>query len=262
MDTPNRAVELLEVLLWGLDILARPTFHNIVESFESWQDRHHLRPRLRSLARAGLVDLEGQGPARRVRLTPAGRLCALGGVDPVARWNRPWDGMWRLLLFDLRGPQQALRLRLWRWLRQQRFGYLQHSVWVSPDPVDDSRLPLRPLGLSAESYTVIEGRAASPHRDVDLTQGAWDFGEINRAYAGVIAVAREGRALAARGEVSTLERRRWLLAQREAWLAAVARDPLLPKRLCPPGYLGPEAWRTREETLSRCLAPPSLGQDM
>jgi len=148
MKTAETAESLLEWLFWSLEKLSRPTFANLTESFEAWEYRHKIKPRLKSLTRSGYITLEGRGSARTVKFTERGRLAALGGVDPVARWERDWDGKWRLLIFDLPASQMELRIRLWRWLRSQRFGYLQQSVWISPDPVDDTLLPLKQLRLS------------------------------------------------------------------------------------------------------------------
>src|SRR6266581_1746092 len=134
MKSRETAETLLELLFWGLEKLSRPSFTNLTESFESWEYRTKIKPSLRSLARSGYVTVEGQGGARTVKFTERGRLAALGGVDPVARWGRSWDRKWRLLIFDLPASQMELRQRLWRWLRSQRFGYLQQSVWISPDP--------------------------------------------------------------------------------------------------------------------------------
>jgi hypothetical protein len=36
---------------------------------------------------------------------------------------------------------------------------------------------------------------------------------------------------------------RWAATEREAWLEAVINDPLLPGRILPSDYLGPQAWR-------------------
>src|SRR5207249_9957063 len=59
------------------------------------------------------------------RLTWQGRLHALGGRDPQARWSREWDGRWRLILFDVPTAQNSHRTRLRRYLRDKCFGYLQ-----------------------------------------------------------------------------------------------------------------------------------------
>jgi DNA-binding transcriptional regulator PaaX len=90
----------------------------------------------------------------------------------MSRWSRKWDGRWRLLLFDLPVRQQRLRLPLWRWLRRQHFGYLQQSVWIVPDSINDACIPLRQLKLTPESLTVIEGMPTPPDTNEDIVQSA------------------------------------------------------------------------------------------
>ena len=61
-------------------------------------------------------------------------LKALGGCDPEERWNRGWDGKWRIIVFDLPEKKRGLRNDLRKQLRSARFGGLQRSVWISPGP--------------------------------------------------------------------------------------------------------------------------------
>jgi phenylacetic acid degradation operon negative regulatory protein len=231
-------------------MLSRPTIRNLTESFESWEYRNKIRPQLRSLARAGLIQFHNQGGGRVVSLTHGGRLAAAGGFDLMQRWGRTWDGKWRLLVFDLRGKQWGLRRRLWRWLRSQRFGYLQQSVWLSPDPLDDSLLPLKHLRLTPESFTVIEGRPGGSDTDADLVRGAWDFTEINQAYAKALDQSEPAMKAAFAAKTPFAARRKWLAASRQVWLEALSADPLLPRMLWPPDYLGEEAWLNRGELLA------------
>ena len=132
-----KAEDWLPVLWRALDLLSRPTFNNFVQSFESWEHQVGLRPPLKQLQRARLIQRNGPGNSRFLQITPAGKLAAMGGIDPVQRWNRKWDGRWRMLMFDLPARNHPLRLRLWRWLRVSRFGYLQLSVWICPDPISE-----------------------------------------------------------------------------------------------------------------------------
>jgi phenylacetic acid degradation operon negative regulatory protein len=249
-----RANMLLEVIFWGLEILARPTIRNLTESFEGWEYRQKIRPQLRSLVKSGFIEFHQQGEDTVVAVTQRGRMAATGGIDPEGQWERTWDGTWHLLVFDLPGQRWDLRQRLWRWLRSQRFGYLQQSGWITPDPVDDSFIPLKELKLSPESYLVIEGRPKAPDTDADLVAGAWDFVAINRAYQRVLEVAERVQKIAgdARGHGSA--GRTWLGHYRLAWLEAMSIDPLLPKSLWPVDYLGEKAWRQRQDVLKSLVA--------
>ncbi|MBI2924280.1 MAG: hypothetical protein HYY24_01095 [Verrucomicrobia bacterium] len=256
MKTAATAESLLELVFWTLERLSHPTFANLTESFEEWEYRTKLRPHFKALARSGYVTLEGRGPDRSLKLTERGRLVAVGGVDPIARWRRKWDGKWRLLTFDLPASQTELRMRLWRWLRSQRFGYLQQSVWISPDPVDDTLLPLKHLKLSPESYTVIEGQPVPPDCDGDLVRGGWDFLAIHRAYSKVIELCERASAPSKVKALTVTERRQWLANQRIAWLGAIALDPLLPGCLSPEGYLGQRAWEARARAFEQIVKQP------
>jgi phenylacetic acid degradation operon negative regulatory protein len=197
-----------------------------------------------------------------LRVTLAGRWAASGGVDPASRWRRSWDGQWRLLMFDLPSRSQAVRLRLWRWLRASRFGYLQNSVWLSPDFDADDDLPLRQLKLTPEAFLVIQGRPAGSDTDAGMVQSAWDFETINRHYQRVCELADRGLELAGSNPLKPVEIHRWVMADWSAWLMAIDSDPLLPEVLLPADYLGREAWRRRNATLAALAQKGMTVQNM
>lgn len=240
----------LPLLMRALDLLARPTPHNILAGFEAWEYETHLREQLRLLKHAQLLEVRGSGHRRTLHITPNGRLAESGGVDPTKQWKRVWDGRWRFLLFDLPSRSQSLRVRLWRWLRTSRFGFLQNSVWITPDPISDETLPLRHLKLTPEAFLVCEGRPSGSDTDADLVGGAWDFVTINRHYQTVCNLADEGLKLARAPAARAAELRRWIAKDRTAWWTAVAWDPLLPEALQPAGYLGCQAQTRREAALA------------
>ncbi len=238
-----RAESVLNLVLWGAGKLIVPTWHNLFESYEGWEYRTRLRHQLRRLENQQLLQRERQAQGIVYCVTESGRLAACGGRDPGARWDRPWDGCWRMILFDLPAGHQRVRFRLWRWLRENHFGYLQNSVWICPDPIPRVMEALKPYRDDVESFTVMEARCSAGVSDRSIVDGAWDFPEINRRYQGYIATvrvvgSREGGGLAS-----------WLRREREAWSYAVSADPLLPRSLLPKGYLGIEAWRARARAL-------------
>jgi phenylacetic acid degradation operon negative regulatory protein len=248
MKTRAKSNDWLGLLLWTLDILSNPNSQTLLESFESWDYRNHLRRDLIQLRRSRMVERRGTHTKSQWRPTEQGRYAAMGGIDPTSRWARRWDGRWRLLLFDLPARKQRLRLALWRWLRQQRFGYLQQSVWVVPDAINETGIPLRRLKPTPESLTVIEGAPTPPDTNEDIVQSAWDFALIKRNYEVAIELATAGRRFVRGGK--PVEMRRWLADERAAWLEAVMNDPLLPEQLLPKDYLGQKAFRERQLTFS------------
>jgi len=250
-DTANpfpKSEDWLPLLLCGLELLVDPYPARILESFEAWNFRNKLRPQLRQLERSKFLERRGPRDNPTLHLTPRGHLAALGGIDPRQRWRRSWDGKWRLIVFDLPLRARAARMRLWRWLRDQRFGLLQRSVWLSPDTVDAKDLPFHQFKIIPEAFCVMEGRPAVPDSDVDLVNSAWDFPEINRKYKAVLDLAAQGRELFSSPGAEPLKLRQWLASDRLAWLEALESDPLLPEALLPPGYLGREAFQQRQSS--------------
>jgi phenylacetic acid degradation operon negative regulatory protein len=242
--------EFLYLMLWAADVLTHPTFRNLTDSYETWAYRSGLRRQSDVLERQGFLESKpGQGNERLCRLTEKGRLHALGGRDPAACWGRRWDGKWRLVVFDFPAGQSARRRAFWRYLRHNRFGYLQNSAWISPDPLGAEREALAGGDIDVGSLVLFEARPCGDESDAEIAAGAWDFDLINQRYA------EHGKVLAQRptgapvGQASSEALRSWAARERVAWSGAVSIDPLLPQALLPKGYLGQKAWRRRIEVL-------------
>jgi phenylacetic acid degradation operon negative regulatory protein len=242
--------EFLNFLLWSADRLARPTFRSLTDSYEGWAYRNGLRRQVATLEKQQLLERDASAPDDRFyRLTAQGRLHVLGGRDPEEQWARPWDGRWRLVLFDVPTRQNAQRERLRRYLRNNGFGYLQNSVWITPDPLAEERRILGDGKINVESLLLLEARPCAGESDAEIVAGAWDFQRINRRYARQLKVLDERPTGALRNDAAAKALRRWAVAEREAWLDAVTNDPLLPGRILPSDYLGQQAWRRRLEAL-------------
>jgi phenylacetic acid degradation operon negative regulatory protein len=240
--------ELLLFLLYSSDMLMRPTLRNLTDSYESWAYRNGFLRQLTRLEKLKLIESDpGSTDERIVRLTEAGRLHALGGTDPEARWSRPWDGMWRLVLFDLPRGQNAHRERLWRYLRNNRFGLLQNSVWITPDPLREERDLLSGDRINVESLLLMEARPCANESDAEIVDGAWDFKRVNHRYARHLKVMEKRPTGSLRDGATARALRRWAAEEREAWLDAMSIDPLLPECLLPRDYLGRDAWNRRKE---------------
>lgn len=181
------------MLLWTADSLLRPSWRDALgPDFEGWAWRHGLTRRLAQLEQRKLLEQHPASPPseRIVRLTAAGRLTALGGRDPVERWARPWDGRWRLVLFDLPSVEVAMRSKLRRLLHSEHFGYLQNSVWLTPDSLAETHRIIRSIPTNPEGFLLFEGRPAGGEPDAELVKGAWDFDAINAHYEKHLAVVR------------------------------------------------------------------------
>lgn len=242
--------ELLNLLLWSADKLARPTFRNLTDSYESWAYRNGLPRQISTLEKGQLIEARGGGSDERVfRLTAQGRLCALGGRDPQVRWARPWDGRWRMVLFDVPVTRDSHRRRLRRYLHDRGFGCLQGSVWITPDPLEEEKTILLGAKVDVESMLLLDARPCAGETDEEIVAGAWDCERINQRYQRLMKILGEHPKGALRNESAAKAMLRWASAERAAWLDAVMNDPLLPERILPPGYLGRTVWRRRVEVL-------------
>ena len=244
--------ELLYHLLCVAETVARPTFRNLTESFEEWAYRNGLHQKLAALAKARLIQSRGELPVDRIhRLTEAGRLLALGGCDPVTRWKRRWDGRWRMILFDVPQAKASVRARLRRSLAERGFGYLQKSVWITPDSLTGEREALGGGQVDVESLIFLEVRPCAGESDAQIVSGAWNFDALKDRYDRHAAVLNSLPQTPLRDEAAAKRLHRWLREERLAWLAVSRLDPFLPERLHPPGYHGVKAWKRRSESLGK-----------
>ena len=230
----------------------RPTFRNLNESFEAWAYRNGFLRQLAILERQGWVERKtGHKDDRIYRLTEAGRCHAWGGRDPEVGWYRRWDGHWRLVAFDLPKREQAQRAALRRYLRRHGFGYLQNSVWITPEPLERQAKLLRAGKINVESLILLEARPCAGESDQDIVAGAWDFDRINALYREHLATLKQKPAGPLKDIATSRSLYRWARKERDAWTAATNADPFLPERILPAGYLGKEIWRLRQQVLSR-----------
>lgn len=231
-------------------MLQRPTFRNLTESFEGWAYRRGFLRHLQRLERGELLERKTTPSVERIyRLTESGRLAALGGIDPVARWDRAWDGGWHAVSFDLPEKHNKSRVRLRRFLKHRGFGCLQRSLWISPDPLDDEVKTLVAGGMDVESMLTLEARPSSGERDFSIVTAAWDFEHIGRLYEDCLRVLQNPPRAPGGGTPAVQSLWEWAGEERLAWRAVLRRDPFLPSCLLPPGYRGREVWALRGEVL-------------
>lgn len=235
------------MMLWAGGMLARPTYRGFQQSFADWTRVNGLDRRLYDLNRQGLLE-KTRGRERslsRVHNLTAKARQKLQPIDPDRQWQRTWDGKWRILIFDLPKSQNALRHRLWRFLRTSRFGYLQNSVWITPDTADLLG-SLRNGTIDVATLTLLEARPCGGESDADLVAEAWNFPAINQLYKRYLSVLDSIPGPAA--GIDTW--RPWIQREHNAWTEVLDRDPFLPQALLPEGYLGKQAWERRQALLS------------
>lgn len=246
-----RTEELLYLLLWGADQLARPTFRNLTDSFESWAYKNGFLRQIHELEARKILERKPGNAAEAIyRLSESGRLIAMGGRDPVAQWNRPWDGRWRIILFDLPEAEASARVRLRRYLQSSGFGFLQNSVWITPDPLNSLTRELSAHAEDVESLITLEARPAADETDADIVAGAWNFEHINHLYERSLRILRQLPKTKTKTGPPADPLLRWAKQEKLVWQEAISADPLLPDSLLPAGYLGKKTWAERSRILA------------
>ena len=96
-----------------------------------------------------------------------------------------------------------------------------------------------------ESLILLEARPCAGESDAQIVAGAWDFASINRRYGKHQEILARRPHGPLNSEASAQAFHRWLREEREAGMAAVWNDPLLPGSLLPEGYVGRQAWQAR-----------------
>ena len=235
--------------LWVADMMMNPTWRKMTGSFEEWSYRNGFLRQMQALERQGYVESRAgrDGTDRVCRLTRKGYLRALGGCHPEERWNRGWDGKWRMVVFDLPETKRGLRNGLRKQLRAARFGGLQRSVWISPDPVDGIWEQLKKTAASCGVMTFFEGLTCCGETSSEMVAAAWDFGKIRQNYQDYLAHLNQ---VPRAGGTEVLARLlEWGCQEKKLWLDCLEADPLLPRELWPAGYCGEKAWKKRIQVL-------------
>lgn len=232
-------------MLYFSEAIFRPSYRNAGETFEYWANRNGLLRQIQRLEKKAYLERQPGGSCDRIyRLTPKGRLAALGGRDPEQLWARKWDGKWRILMFDMPKAPQRPRARLRKVLLENGFGCLQGSVWITPDPLDKIRKQLRG-DRHPSSLLLFEGNTIGGEKTKQMVTSAWKFHDINWLWAEYERSLNLGQRFFKDDSMDSEELKKWAIGDYCAWKSVLERDPFLPKQLLPVNYRGQTIWKKR-----------------
>jgi phenylacetic acid degradation operon negative regulatory protein len=244
---------LLYQMAYAFDRLSRPTWKNIDATFGSWAYGNGLLRQIQRLeAQAYIESSRDETTGKRViRLTEKGLAAGRIGWDPDQRWARPWDGKWRMVLFDLPENERSLRDKLRKSLIGAGFGCMQRSVWIAPDPMTEMAAQLRAMVVNAAGLVLLEASPCGGESAADMVQAAWDFKRIDLAWE---ALAAHLKLVPDGGETQAHQAfQRWSAKERELLQRCLRLDPLLPASLLPSGYRGTKVWKQRGDAIQNLV---------
>ncbi len=136
----------------------------------------------KKLVKEGLI----QEPAESTIETPVYKLTEQGFTDialtfPAFRFTKSqWDGVWRILSYEIPEKKRELRDRLRREVSSWGLGPWHRSFWVTPHPIISS---LQQLVSSEEKMYVQAFEAQHVFGDEDiLIEKVWNIADLEKKY--------------------------------------------------------------------------------
>ena len=195
------------------------------------------------LRKAGLVvhRKEGSPDTPRLELTPLakGRLPAY--FNPEAQWGRRWNRIWYMLIYDVPEVDRAYRDVLRRFLKQERLGCLQQSVWVTPVDIRPQFDDLVKAAVVDSFAFLFESRTVLGLPSWRVAEQAWNLDQlyaVQRRYCDTV----EENLIRLQAGCNSEELGRLMRMSLQAFHSAFVGDPLLPQALLPRDYQGKRAW--------------------
>lgn len=217
-----------------------------------YPDRKAFRNATYRLRKAGLMVCRTQEGAEipSLELAPQMKKELPEYFNPEAHWNRKWNRIWYMLVYDVPEIDRAYRDVLRRFLKQERLGCLQQSVWVTPDDIRD-RFDDLVKAAAVDSFAFLfESRTVLGLPGSRVVEQAWNFDYLYDVQHRYCQIMQENLDLLTEG-CSTEELGALMRLSMQAFHSAFVKDPLLPGVLLPPGYQGRKVWELHLELMQR-----------
>jgi len=246
-------VELLEMAAAAHDFLGRPTLAKALGLGMSSEVEVPRRSSVWVLQRERLLERIVRGDEIGWRITAAGRRRLAELRDAPRLRQRPWDGRWRLVMFDVPEVSRKQRDAFRWWLRLERLGQLQKSVWVSPYPLSDDLERFLRDAARLNWILWFESPEKGPIADVEIARRAWPLADLAGAYGKYLAEFSGRLRALEQAPASFRELARWRVEENAAHGALLDRDPFLPKQLLPAEFHGAEADELHQRFVRSCV---------
>jgi phenylacetic acid degradation operon negative regulatory protein len=208
----------------------------------------HSYPSTKALDQAiGRLSKQGLLVKRQGLHTPVLRLADDGDrvlpdfFQPEKFWNRKWGGIWYLLMYDIPEKDRGYRNTLRQFLKQQRMGCFQKSVWIASHDIRPQYADLNKAAALGAFACLFEAKTVLGMSLQQVVWESWDFDrlyEIQNRFCKVY----EENLHSLEGTVAPSMNDLMQLAAQEidAFRSAFVLDPLLPRQLLPLDYRGME----------------------
>lgn len=194
------------------------------------------------LAKQGLLVKEQGLDAPQLRISQEGTDSLEAYLRPDKWWNRKWNGIWYLLVYDVPETDRSYRNTLRQFLKHQRMGCFQKSVWITPHDIRPQYADLEQGAALGAFACLFEARTVLGMPSERVVWESWDFDVLYNIQKRFCDIYGENLDILQGPTVPDLDSLMRLAGEEiDAYRSAFVLDPLLPSELLPRDYQGRHA---------------------
>jgi len=243
-------MELLEMLDMLGDVAAQGAWAFLQN--RSYPNKTAYHQAVSRLSKQGLIVREQGLNTPHLKISKNGENLLDIHLQPERWWDRKWNGIWYLLLYDVPETDRSYRNILRQFLKKQRMGCFQKSVWITPYDIRpqyddlDSAAAIGVFACLFEAKTVL-GMPAEK-----VVGASWDFDRLHIIQKRFCDVYTENLEILHGSVIPEPEMLMRLAAEEiNAFRSAFSCDPLLPNQLLPRNYNGKEVYDLHKKIINK-----------
>jgi len=242
-------LELLETLEF-LGDMAVHHVHALMRN-RSYPNRASYYNAVGRLSKLGLVVRDQGLDTPRLRISEQGAGSLADYLRPDKWWGRKWNGIWYLLVYDVPEADRPYRNVLRRFLRQQRMGCFQKSVWITPRDIRPEYSDLEEAAAVDVFACLFEACTVLGMPSEKVVRESWDFDALYGVQKRFCDIYSENLRILREAVSPGLDALIRLATEEiDAYRSAFVNDPLLPEGLLPATYMGRQAYSLHLEITS------------
>jgi DNA-binding transcriptional regulator PaaX len=243
-------IEMVELLEMSALFLSRGGWALV--NRHTYPNRAAFRNASKRLRDKGLVVNQSTGGSvPQLFLTDNGRNQIPAYFTPEKFWNRRWNDIWYVLVYDVPEVDRKYRDVLRSFLKRMRMGCLQQSVWVTPEDIRPDFDDLsQTANIDAFAY-LLEARTVLGLSSDRIVSNAWNYDRLELLQTHYCDICEKNIALLDQGSPSPEELADLIRTSLEAYHGAFMEDPLLSSALHPSNYFGKQAFALHKTLMSR-----------
>lgn len=204
--------------------------------------RHYFYSCLWSNLKTGYITKKLEGNKVVLELSILGKNKLRRKFPYIDFQNKAWDGVWRIVIFDIEEIKKKDRDLFRNKLKELGFAKLQKSVWLTPhDFMTDMKEFIESIGLE-ECVILIEAERIVVDDAQELAAKLWPIEEINAAYQDTYEKLKALKSIR-----KVRDREQIVDSLKEKIMRIYMVDPFLPSELLPDDWYGGKVRETVKE---------------